>query len=69
MKHRLTILSDRIKSMRVEAGHTQQRFADMIGTSQSYLWKLEAGRVNASVTMLCRVADALGTSVSSLIDF
>ena len=69
MGRRLATLGDRIQSMRVEAGHTQQRFADMIGTSQSYLWKLEAGRVNASVAMLCRVADALETSVSSLIDF
>ena len=55
--------------MRIAAGHTQVLFSDMIGPSQSYLWKLEAGRVNASIGELCRVADALGVRVSDLIEF
>lgn len=62
-------LGRRIRQRRIEAGHTQVAFAQMIGTSQSYLWKLEAGRINASIEALCRIADALGTSVGDLIEF
>lgn len=69
MEFRRIQLGRRIKQRRVEAGYTQVAFAAMIGTSQSYLWKLEAGRINASVEALCRIADALGTSVGDLIEF
>lgn len=69
MESRRKQLGRRIKQRRVEAGHTQVAFAAMIGTSQSYLWKLEAGRINASVEALCRIADALETSVGDLIEF
>ena len=61
-------LGRRIKQ-RVEAGYTQRELALMIETSQSYLWKLEAGRLNASVVALCRIADALDTTVNDLIEF
>lgn len=43
MEFRRIQLGRRIKQRRVEAGYTQVAFAAMIGTSQSYLWKLEAG--------------------------
>ncbi len=62
-------LGRRIKQRRVEAGYTQRELALMIETSQSYLWKLEAGRLNASVVALCRIADALDTTVNDLIEF
>lgn len=69
MESRRKKLGRRVKQRRVEAGYTQVEFAAMIGTSQSYLWKLEAGRINASVEALCRIADALGIAVRDLIDF
>ena len=69
MDSRRIQLGRRVKQRRVEAGYTQVAFAAMIGTSQSYLWKLEAGRINASIEALCRIADALGTSVGDLIEF
>lgn len=62
-------LGRRIKQRRVEAGYTQRELALIIETSQSYLWKLEAGRLNASVVTLCRIADALDTTVNDLIEF
>lgn len=62
-------LGRRIKQRRVEAGYTQREFALMIETSQSYLWKLESGHLNVSVAALCRIADALGTTVSDLVEF
>ena len=69
MGTRRKMLGKRIRQRRVEAGHTQVALAGMIGTSQSYLWKLEAGRINASIEALCRIADALGTTVVDLIEF
>ena len=69
MDSRRIQLGRRIKQRRVEAGYTQRELALMIETSQSYLWKLEAGRINASIEALCRIADALGTSVGDLIEF
>lgn len=69
MEPRRKQLGRRVKQRRVEAGYTQVRFAAVIGTSQSYLWKLEAGRINVSIEALCKIADALGTSVHDLIDF
>lgn len=69
MEVRRRQLGRRVKQRRVEAGYTQVAFADMVGTSQSYLWKLEAGRINTSIEALCRIADALGTSVGDLIEF
>lgn len=69
MEFRRRQLGRRVKQRRVEAGYTQVAFADMVGTSQSYLWKLEAGRINTSIEALCRIADALGTSVADLIEF
>ena len=69
MERRRVTLGRTIRARRVAAGHSQVVFADMIGTSQSYLWKLEAGRVNASIVALCRIADALGVRVADLIEF
>lgn len=69
MESRRRQLGRRVKQRRVEAGYTQVAFADMIGTSQSYLWKLEAGKINASIEALCKIADALDTSVGDLIEF
>lgn len=69
IESRRKMLGRRIKQRRVEAGYTQRTFAPIAGTNQSYLWKVEAGRVNASIEMLCRIADALGTTVGDLIEF
>lgn len=66
---RRVALGRKIRTRRIAAGHSQVTFADMVGTSQSYLWKLEAGRVNVSIGALCRVADALGVRVADLIEF
>lgn len=58
-----------MRALREERGRSQRDFAAMAGTNQSYLWEIETGRTNATVDVLCRIADALGVSVGELIDF
>ena len=48
---------------------SQRALALMIGTTQSYVWRLESGRINPTLDMQCRIADALGVAVRDLIDF
>lgn len=62
-------LGNTIKRKRVAAGYTQRTFAPIAGTNQSYLWEVETGRVNVSIDVLCRIADALDVPVRDLIDF
>lgn len=48
---------------------SQRALALMIGTTQSYVWRLESGRINPTLDMQCRIADALGVAVRDLVDF
>lgn len=62
-------LGNNIETRRVAAGLTMRQFAGMAGTSHTYLWQVETGRVGIGFDMLCKFADALGTKVRDLIDF
>ena len=46
-----------------------RRFAAMVGTSHTYLWEIETGRVSVGFDVRCAVADSLGVEVRDLIDF
>ena len=54
---------------RTGAGLTMRGFAQMAGTSHTYLWQVENGTVSIGFDMLCKFADALGVEVRDLIDF
>lgn len=45
---------------RIEMGLTQSQLAQIIGTKQSAIARLESGNYNPSVTFLGKVAKALG---------
>lgn len=57
-----------VKRSRVAAGLSQRKLALMIGSTQSYVWRLETGRINPTLDVLYRVADALGVGVRDLFD-
>ena len=40
----------------------------MVGTAQSYLSDIEAGRVNVGFDLLCRIAEGLDVSLGALGD-
>lgn len=58
-----------IRMKRKAAGLTMRGFAQMAGTSHTYLWQVENGAVSIGFDMLCKFADALGVEVRDLIDF
>ena len=61
-------LGARVREMREAQGLSQQKFALMIGTGQSYLSDIEAGQTNVGFDLLCRIAEGLGVKVGDLTD-
>lgn len=55
-----------IKNERVRQGLSQERLALMIGTSKSQIWRIETGKVGASIDSLSRISEALGIELSDL---
>lgn len=62
-------LGYRIRQLREDKNVSQRQLALMTGTSRSYLWKLESGRADVGIDVLCRIAHALDVKVRDLIDF
>lgn len=56
------IKSELIK-IRVEQGLSQKELANLIGTKQSAISRLESGDSNPSVVFLIKVAEALGKTL------
>lgn len=57
-----------MRELREAQGLSQQKFALMIGTGQSYLSDIEAGQINVGYDLLCRMAEGLGVKVGDLAD-
>ena len=55
-------LSDDVKRRRVEQGMTQAEMAELIGSSQSRVAKMESADVSVSLDLLVRTILALGAS-------
>lgn len=69
-KDLLKRMGARIKEVRVSKGVTQQELAvEAFNTDKSNVSRLEAGRVNASVYTLYKVARHLKVPLSELLDF
>ena len=47
-------------STRIDKNLTQGQLAEMIGTKQTNISRLESGRYNPSMKMLKKIADAMG---------
>ena len=67
-QERKTRLGARVRELREAQGLSQQKFALMIGTGQSYLSDIEAGQINVGYDLLCRMAEGLGVKVGDLAD-
>jgi transcriptional regulator with XRE-family HTH domain len=64
----LVELSQRIKQRRLELGHSLEEVAAAAGQTRSWLSKVENFRITPSLPALARVAEALGVSLSSLLE-
>lgn len=62
-------LGQQIARIRKEKGFTQVDFANKLEMNRSALAKIETGRVSPQITTLRRIADGLGISLSSLLEF
>jgi len=63
-----TLMGDRLRSLRKQAGFTLEGLADASGSSKSYIWELEnKNPPRPSAKKLARIAEALNTTVDVLI--
>lgn len=59
-------LGQRIRTLRIEAGLTQEELAFRAGLDRSYVGGVERGERNISLLNLNLIAEALNTTISSL---
>jgi len=64
----LAALGARLRAVRTARGVTQERLADAIGVRTATISRFETGQVGFSITTLADLADALGVSISTLVD-
>ena len=62
-------LGKNIRELRTSQGISQRRFALMVGTNQTYLWRIEKDTTNVGIDLVYRIARALDVRVRDLIDF
>ena len=62
-------LGERIKFYRLKCGLTQEKLAEKVGVHQTYIGKLEIGKINASVKTLFIISRALGIKLSDIFSF
>lgn len=63
---KLRMLGAAIRAARLERGLSQEALADAAGIDRSHMGKIERGERNVSVLNVGRVANALETSIASL---
>ncbi|MBC7220595.1 helix-turn-helix domain-containing protein [Candidatus Bipolaricaulota bacterium] len=61
-------LGRRLRDLRMQCGLTLQELGAKVGKSESYLSKLEHGKINPSLATLKKIADALGRPVVHLFE-
>ena len=57
-----------LRELRKRAGLTQEQVAERMGTSSTYLSRLEAGQRDIRLSTILRLLDALGTGLHRLAD-
>lgn len=65
----LKALGQKVQQMRTEKGFTQQELCDKAEIARSQLTRLEQGDLNITVATLNALANAMGVSPKSLLEF
>lgn len=60
-------MKDKLKSVRIEKGLTQQQLADLIGVKRQNVGRWETGEFEPSLKNLKRIAEALEIDIKELI--
>jgi transcriptional regulator with XRE-family HTH domain len=61
-------MATRIKALRDRRGMTQEQLAERAGVSRTYLARLETARQDPTLSMLEKLAKALGVKVGRLVE-
>jgi len=61
-------IGKKLKDKRIRAGLTQQELADKTGMTQTTIARIETDRVEPAVRSLRKLSDALGVTISDLLD-
>ncbi|MCI8340748.1 MAG: helix-turn-helix transcriptional regulator [Eggerthellaceae bacterium] len=69
VEERCRRLGQNIRQRRMEEKISQARLALMVGSAQSYMYRIEAGRVHVGIFLIYRIAEALDCTPRDLIDF
>ena len=59
---------NRVRELRLAAGHSQEAFADLCGLDRTYVGGIERGERNVSLRNIEVVANALHLNLSQLMD-
>jgi transcriptional regulator with XRE-family HTH domain len=68
-EHLLKSLGDRIRHIRKGKKISQERLAELSELHPTYISDIERGKVNASISTYFMVADALGITLTDLLNF
>jgi transcriptional regulator with XRE-family HTH domain len=68
-KQYLAKLGQNIRKIRNQRGYSQEEFAEIAGFSRSYYTEIETGKRNISILNLVKIAEALKTDWSEIMDF
>ena len=60
------VIGETIEQMRTEKGWTQGELAELVGTSQSAIHRIEKGGQNVSLEMIKKLSEALGNQILSI---
>lgn len=63
----MSIISENIKFLRKQAGHTQEQFANVVGIKRSVVGAYEEARAEPRLQTLMSIADVLGVTTDDLI--
>ena len=64
----LETFGDRVRSLRKEAGWSQEEFADECEMDRTYVGGIERGERNLALRNIEKIAIALGISIAELMD-
>lgn len=62
------MLGSRVRELRVAAEMTQEELAGRCGLFRTYMSRIETGRANPTLMMICALADSLRVPVASLFE-
>ena len=59
---------DRVRELRKDDGYSQESFADVCGLDRTYMGGIERGERNVALRNIGKIAEALGISLSELME-